>query len=550
MNSFDSTAVIYARFSSHNQREESIEAQERACREYAQRKGLQIIEVYADRAKSGTNSEREEFQRMIKDSSEKKFRYLIVHKLDRFSRNKYDAVIYKRKLRTNGVTILSVVENLDDSPESIMLETVIEGMSDYFSKNLAREVMKGLKESAYDCKHLGGIAPLGYDVNPETQKYVLHEAEAKIVKLIFEKYLEGWGYKKLLDYLNNMGYRSKRGRCFGKNSLSSILTNEKYVGRYVFNKRKEKTIDGKRNPTLKPKDEWIVIEGGLPAIIDESTFEAVQAKLSRNKRKAGSFKAKETYLLSGLIFCGECGEAMHGNRHLDGRKKSNYSSYRCHGRENKRGCKNREIRRDYIDNFVLDELYKRLFSKISLQKLTEMLNDYNQKVASETDNEMSKAKAELTENQRKVSSIIQMVTEAGISIDTVKSSLKELDEQKNYLESYIKELEAANKANSISEEQVKEIIMKSGEFIRTHNLVECRNFIDNYIEKVIVYNDKVDIIFKVNVFDKQTGTVSQMKSEGIKEAVAQGYCSKQGIKRSGTGQKKVIQGQAKTAVNL
>ena len=550
MNSFDSTAVIYARFSSHNQREESIEAQERACREYAQRKGLQIIEVYADRAKSGTNSEREEFQRMIKDSSEKKFRYLIVHKLDRFSRNKYDAVIYKRKLRTNGVTILSVVENLDDSPESIMLETVIEGMSDYFSKNLAREVMKGLKESAYDCKHLGGIAPLGYDVNPETQKYVLNEAEAKIVKLIFEKYLEGWGYKKLLDYLNNMGYRSKRGRCFGKNSLSSILTNEKYVGRYVFNKRKEKTIDGKRNHTLKPKEEWIVIEGGIPAIIDQNTFDLVQDKLSRNKRKSGSFKAKETYLLSGLIFCGECGEAMHGNRHLDGRKKSNYSSYRCHGRENKRGCKNREIRRDYIDSFVLDELYKRLFSKISLQKLTEMLNDYNQKVASETDNEMSKAKAELTENQRKVSSIIQMVTEAGISIDTVKASLKELDEQKQYLESYIKELEAANKANSISEEQVKEIIMKSGEFIRTHNLVECRNFIDNYIEKVIVYNDKVDIIFKVNVFDRQTGTVSQMKSEETKEAVAQGYYSKQGIKRSGTGQTKVIQGQAKAAVSL
>ena len=303
MNSFDSTAVIYARFSSHNQREESIEAQERACREYAQRKGLQVIEVYADRAKSGTNAEREEFQRMIKDSSEKKFRYLIVHKLDRFSRNKYDAVIYKRKLRANGVTILSVVENLDDSPESTMLETVIEGMSDYFSKNLAREVMKGLKESAYDCKHLGGIAPLGYDVDPDTQKYVLNEEEAKIVKLIFEKYLEGWGYKKLLNYLNNMGYKSKRGRCFGKNSLSSILTNEKYVGRYVFNKRKEKTIDGKRNPTLKPKEEWIVIEGGLPAIVDKSTFEAVQNKLSRNKRKSGSFKAKETYLLSGLIFC-------------------------------------------------------------------------------------------------------------------------------------------------------------------------------------------------------------------------------------------------------
>ena len=113
---------------------------------------------------------------------------------------------------------------------------------------------------------------------------------------------------------------SKRGRCFSKNSLSSILTNEKYVGCYIFNKRQEKTVEGKRNPTLKPKEEWIVIEGGIPAIIDQETFDAVQEKLSRNKRKycviTGSFKAKETYLLSGLIFCGECGEAMHGNKHL------------------------------------------------------------------------------------------------------------------------------------------------------------------------------------------------------------------------------------------
>jgi len=248
-------------------------------------------------------------------------------------------------------------------------------------------------------------------------------------------------------------------------------------------------------------------------------------------------------------FCGECGEAMHGNKHLDGRRKSSYSSYRCHGRENKRGCKNKEIRRDYLDSFVLEELYKRLFSQISLQQLTEMLNDYNQKAALETNSELVKAKAELTENQQKVSKIIKLVTETEISIDTVKAELKQLEEQKQYLESYIKELEAANKAKSISEEQVKEIIKKLGEFIRTHNLAECRNFIDNYIEKVIVYNDKVDIIFKVNVFDKQTGKVSQMKSEGSKAAVQNSYYSKNGVKRAVTGQKYGVKSRLKTAVS-
>ena len=159
----DNSAVIYARFSSHNQRDESIDAQERACRDYAKRKGLNVIDLYADRAKSGTNAERDEFQRMIKDSAEGNFRYLIVHKLDRFSRDKYDAVIYKRRLKANGVIILSVTENLDDSPESIMLESVIEGMAQYYSKNLAREVKKGQIETALQHTHLGGTPPLGFN---------------------------------------------------------------------------------------------------------------------------------------------------------------------------------------------------------------------------------------------------------------------------------------------------------------------------------------------------------------------------------------------------
>ena len=158
-NNSDNRAVIYARFSSHNQRDESIDAQERACREYAERKGLQVIEVYADRAKSGTNSERDEFQRMIKDSGENKFRYLIVHKIDRFARNPYDSAIYERKLNINGVTLLSVIENFDDSPESSLVKQVMIDFAGYFSENLAREVNK---KQLYSIKHLGGTPQLGF----------------------------------------------------------------------------------------------------------------------------------------------------------------------------------------------------------------------------------------------------------------------------------------------------------------------------------------------------------------------------------------------------
>lgn len=158
-------AAIYARYSSDNQREESIDAQIRAIKAYAEREGHSIVKIYTDEAKSATTDNRPQFQQMIADSSSGFFDCVIVHKLDRFARDRYDSAIYKRKLKINGVSVLSVLENLDGSPESIMLESVLEGMAEYYSKNLAREVMKGMSETAYQCRHTGGTPPLGYDVD-------------------------------------------------------------------------------------------------------------------------------------------------------------------------------------------------------------------------------------------------------------------------------------------------------------------------------------------------------------------------------------------------
>ena len=160
--------ALYARFSSDNQRSESIDAQIRAMQAYCQQHKFVIVETYIDEAKSATTDRRPAFQRMISDSSTHRFNILLVHKLDRFARNRYDSAVYKRELKKNGVTVYSVLENLDDSPESIMMEAVLEGMAEYYSQNLARETMKGLRENALQCKHTGGIAPLGYNIDPIT----------------------------------------------------------------------------------------------------------------------------------------------------------------------------------------------------------------------------------------------------------------------------------------------------------------------------------------------------------------------------------------------
>jgi len=522
-NAMENTAVIYARYSSHNQREESIEAQIRACMEYAKRKNLQIVGHYTDSAKSGTNSDREGFLQMLEESAKSKFKYLIIHKLDRFSRDKFDAVTYKKKLKMNGVTILSVTENLDDSPESVMLESCLEGMAAYYSLNLAREVMKGMKESAYKCTHLGGRPPLGYDVDPATKKYVVNNAEAAIVRYIFENYVSGVGYNRILEYLNGMGYISKYGRPFGKNSLYSILSNEKYVGKFVFNKKLEKDVAGKRNPQLKPKEEWVIVDDGLPAIIDEETFNAVQAKLGNNKKRGGRFRAKEVYLLSGLITCGECGASMFGNTRKCGRNKSRYSSYKCSDRANHKGCKNKEIRKEYIDSYVLDELYTNLFSESSIKKLSTMLNDYNRKKAEEANDESKHALVELKEINSKISNIIKLVSESGISIETVKYEMKQLEERKHFVEAYIKETQQKNSIATFSEDAIYDLICKSKEFVQAHNFAECQSFIHSYIEKVVVYEERVEVLFKIHVPDEVNDTVVPLKSEGNLDLLKSDY---------------------------
>ena len=174
--------AIYARFSSDNQRSESIDAQVRAMQAYCKQHNYLIVESYVDEAKSATTDRRPAFQQMISDSSKHKFDIVLVHKLDRFARNRYDSAVYKRELKKNGVQVYSVLENLDNSPESIMMEAVLEGMSEYYSQNLSREVMKGMRENALKCTHTGGKPPLGYDIDAETRKLILNESEAEAVK--------------------------------------------------------------------------------------------------------------------------------------------------------------------------------------------------------------------------------------------------------------------------------------------------------------------------------------------------------------------------------
>lgn len=365
---------MYARFSSDNQRAESIDAQIRAMKKYCEQHHMIIVDTYTDEAKSATNDKRPAFLKMIEDSKKHIFDVVLVHKLDRFSRNRYDSAMYKRALKTNGVRVFSVLENLDDTPESIMLESLLEGMNEYYSKNLAREVMKGLNENALKCKHNGGQAPLGFYVN-EDRLLSVNEDEAKIVRLIFDRYANGYTYDEIIKELNDKNYHTKNGKIFGKNSLYSILTNEKYMGVFVYNKSSSKDMYNRRNTHLhKPDDEIIRIVGGCPKIVDEDIFRLVQKRIDENKHTAGQYKTKHRYILSGLVFCGYCGRRMTGNRRYSGRNKSLYVTYRCLTHSSL--CKCKEINRYYLEDFVLNKIKETFMYKSKVKRMYHEINKF------------------------------------------------------------------------------------------------------------------------------------------------------------------------------
>lgn len=278
-------AVIYARYSCDKQTEQSIEGQLRMCNEYAQRNEIVIVDTYIDRATTGTNDKREAFQQMLRDSSKKAWSYVIVYKLDRFSRDKYETAMHRHTLKSNGVKLVSAMENIPDTPEGIILESLLEGMNQYYSAELSQKVTRGMRETRNKGNFPGGTVMYGYRV--ENRKVVIHEDEAQIVRRIFTEYANGKLGKTIIDELNEQGVLY-RGKPFAKTTFYRMITNEKYAG--IFRHGDE------------------VFTNIYPAIVSKEVFETVKRKADNNKY--GKHKQDVCYLLKNKLICGYCGKPV------------------------------------------------------------------------------------------------------------------------------------------------------------------------------------------------------------------------------------------------
>ena len=244
-------AVFYGRYSSDRQTEQSIEGQRRVCEEFAKAEQIQIVGEYIDRATSGTSTEhREQFQKMLKDSKNGGWDYVLVYKLDRFARSRYDSAISKQQLKKNGVKVLSATERITDSPEGILIEGLLESMDEYFSRELSRKCKRGIRESIIKGHNFGGRVLYGYD--RKDKRFVINEEQAVNVRRIFKSYLSGCTIQSIADQLNADGYRTNYGNEFKRYTVSDILHNDKYTGIHY--------IDGIEEPET------------CPAIISQTTF--------------------------------------------------------------------------------------------------------------------------------------------------------------------------------------------------------------------------------------------------------------------------------------
>lgn len=473
-------AVIYARYSSDNQREESIDGQIRECKEYATRKGLTIIECYIDRARSARTDNRPDFQRMIRDSAKGRFEVVLVWKLDRFARSRYDSVRYKHKLKQNGVKVLSACENISEGSEGILLESTLEGYAEYFSADLAKKVKRGMKENALTCRHNGGVPAFGFAVD-KALHYHADPDTAPIVLDIFEKYDQGISMKEIAEELNRCGLRSARGNSFNIARIAQILGNRKYIGEYRFGDT--------------------VVPDGIPALVPKDLFDRVQARKGKNQHAPARTKATENYLLTTKLCCGKCGAFMVGESGTSSTG-AIYRYYRCVNTKRHKTCDKKAVKKDWIEDIVL----KATMQLIQNEELLERLAHRLYLMQEQESHEAALLKSELQEIEKRLRNLIDAI-EQGIITPTTKERLQELEQEKARLEEHIAVEEIHHAV--LSEEQILFFLFQ---FQKTDITDENQkqHLIDCFVNQIFLYDDHLVLTFN---YKDGTKTISLAEVE-------------------------------------
>ena len=474
-------AVIYARYSSDNQREESIDGQIRESKAFAERNSITVVGSYIDRALSAKTDNRPEFQRMIHESSKRLFDVVIVWKLDRFARNRYDSAHYKAILRKNGVKVVSATENISEGAEGIILEAMLEGMAEYYSAELSVKVKRGQTENALKAKFNGGANAFGYTVDSE-RHYQLDPITAPVIREMFERYADGERVTEILKDFTQRGIYTGKGEQLSLNSFRNILCNRKYLGEYRYGE--------------------IVIPDAIPAIVSSELFERAQARVQKNKRAPSRSKAIVEYLLTTKLFCGKCGTFMVGESATN-RFKTTYNYYKCLSAKRKRGCTMKSVKKDWIERAVVQDTVNYVLQDSVIKSIAKEL------VAKQEQDDfvLPMLQQQLADTEKGLENLVNAIQQ-GMLTSTTKKRLEELEATKADIE--IKILQANLQKDFLTEEHIILWISRfKGGDVGSKNYQ--RTLIDIFVNAVYLYEDRV--VFTYN-FKSESRTISLADIEG------------------------------------
>lgn len=483
--------VIYARYSAGpRQTDQSIEGQLRVCTDFCKQRGLTVIDTYCDRHISGRTDERPEFQRLIADAKRKKFEAVVVYKTDRFARNKYDSAVYKRELKRNGIQIFYAAEAIPDGPEGIILESLMEGLAEYYSAELAQKIKRGMHESALKCQSTGSGRPLGYRVD-EQKRFQIDPESAQTVQTIFEQYIKGESNAAICELLNSRGLRTAQGKPFNKNSINRIIKNRKYIGEYRYHD--------------------IVVEGGMPAIIPKDTFNLAQAEMERRRTRKAPKSPKAEYLLAGRLFCGHCKGPMQG---VSGTGKSGnkwYYYYCGNTRGKNKTCDKKQVSRDRLERAVVDFTVRYILQEEVLEELARKVHAAQER-QNDTASEIAFYEKKLADNKKSIANVLRAI-ESGAATQTLPARLQELENEQAVILGEISFLKG--KCLAFTEDQILFALMKHLEPYPGESEQDYRRrIISDFVSEVYLYDDRLLIYFNISSEDGKLKSADLSNIEG------------------------------------
>ena len=492
-------AVIYARYSSHSQTEQSIEGQLHDGYAYAEKCGYRVVGEYIDRALTGTKDDRPDFQRMIKDAEKRQFQIVIVWKLDRFARNRYDSAIYKRMLKKYGVRVVSVMENITDSPEGIILEGLLEAMAEYYSANLSENIQRGQQASLAKSWYCGGSIPMGYRL--QDHKLVEDERTAPLIRELYQRYAAGDSLASIAADFNHRGFRTTRGRAFQTGTFDRILPNPAYIGQYTYSGQ-------------------IIPELAVP-LIDKETYDRAIQRRQANRRAPAARRTPVNFILQGKLFCGVCGSPMCGDAGTSKSGERHYY-YSCSARKHRKNdCKKKAEKKDFIEWYVCEQTVQYVLDPARLDMIAEKVADlYNSELDESKLRELERTVQRLNDELNALVDKLIMVPKESASRITEK--MQQLELQRIEAETDLSKLKIQQRIR-ITKKEVSAWLQTfaHGDLFD----MEFRTrIIDTFINSVYLWDEKVVIFYNLKE-GKQVSAIDMIRDIDEKTEKAGQECS-------------------------